>query len=34
MLAAEYNLDAYGALQKHELLEVYRGKSYKASYLS
>ncbi len=26
MLAAEYNLDAYAALPKHELLEIYRSK--------
>ena len=26
MLAREYNLDAYGALPKHELLEVHRAK--------
>jgi hypothetical protein len=26
MLAAEYNLDAYGALPKHELLEIHHSK--------
>ena len=26
MLTAEYNLDAYGALLKHELLEIHRSK--------
>jgi hypothetical protein len=32
MLAAEYNLDTYGALPKHELQEIHRSISFSSQF--